>query len=207
MEERKSGIQSSIGRTNFTSGQRKVLTVEDESDFPNTQEPDITYANTKFSDDEDDLELVRRLEEARARRKESKNVVSEGFKNRVQLLTGISRLTKDVTIDGIIFSIKSLTGRETREIFESAAKYDLNISQLHELRAQTLARSIYKIDGQPINIILGTSDLENITGIIENFDESLINYLYGEYENLINENKKKFKSLSGDKEVVEDLKK
>lgn len=207
MEERKSGMQSSIGRTNFTSGQRKVLTVEDESDFPTTPEPDITYANTKFSDDEDDLELVRRLEESRARRRESKNVVSEGFKNRVQLLTGISRLTKDVTIDGIVFSIKSLTGRETREIFESAAKYDLNISQLHELRAQTLARSIYKIDGQPINIILGTSDLENITGIIENFDESLINYLYGEYENLINENKKKFKSLSGDKEVVEDLKK
>ncbi len=129
-------------------------------------------------------------------------------KERVEFLAGLGRMTKDVSIAGTVFSIRTLKARENRESIFAAAQVS-RVETLFEGRCQQLARAIYKIDNVDIFYVLGTDELEARLHYVEELDENVANYLYDEFGSLNNEAVKKYglKSEADVKEIVDEVKK
>jgi len=132
-------------------------------------------------------------------------------KNRIEILANIGRLTRDVTIGGHTFSLRTLKAREVREAslltFNPAFKLDMEL--MYEARCQQLARSMYKIDGQDIGLVLGDDSVEARLKFLDDQEESAVSRLFDEYTALKTDAQKQF-GISTDaeaKEVSEDLKK
>jgi len=210
-------IESALGKVSYSSGTKKVLTVDDQtSDEPEVRSFSASSENfddfeSRFTKEElEQLALDRdKLKNSRKEAQVQRNRIPEGIKRRLEILTGIGRLTDDVVVDGVTFSIRSLKPKENQEIIEQSAKKDLAVSQAFELRTQTMARSIYKIDGQKIEVVLESESLEaKVSFVQEILEESLLNYLYNKYQALLELNKKKFGELGKtEEEVLENVKK
>jgi len=141
---------------------------------------------------------------------EQANKISSFGKQRLEFLANLCRSSKDVEIEGTTFSLRTLKGYENKEVIQIA--YGLgntNIEVLFEGRRQRLARSIFKIDGSDIDMILGSSTMESKLEMIDNLEENVIQKLSVEFDALNQEVNTKFSiSTEADiKEVTEDLKK
>lgn len=210
-EQKRPAIRSSIGNVMATgTPQKKVLTVDDQSGYKG-RTVDIIEQDRSIMEQqpEQDDSLYAELQAAKLKKKHARDRLNEGAKQRIEILLGISRLTDDVEIDGTTFSIRSLKSKEQKAVIEYAAKENLNISYLMEIRLYTLAHSIYEIDGQPVEIILGTNDVEMIADVINDMDESLVNHLYSRYEKMVKQNKNKLNPEENEKkeELTDEIKK
>lgn len=217
-----SGIESPLGKVSYSSGTKKVLTVDDQAQtsdqsevfnrsFSSSSDVSDEEFESRFSREELE-ELAANKDQLRNTRKEAavqRNRIPEGVKRRLEILTGIGRLTEDVLVDGVTFSIRSLKPKENQDIIEAVAKKDLAVSQAYELRAQTMARSIYKIDQQKIESVIESDTIDlKISFVQEVLEESLLNFLYNKYQALLEQNKKKFGELGKtEEEVLENVKK
>jgi len=200
----KGEIRSSLGKVSINRPGNKVLTVEDESD--NEQVYSRTFNAVNEENDEaylEELERVRQEKKAAVRR------APEGAKTRLELILGLARLYDDVEIDGIKFTIRSLKGSEVKAVMAALIDSGLTtqILQSFELRAQTLARAICKIDDVDFELVIGSNDINYKAEVIQEMEESVINYLYSKYTALMNQNVKRFDLGKDDKEVVENIKK
>lgn len=221
MSERKPGISSALGSVGHTgnSNERRVLTVNDPT-FDD--EPQLrSFSAGSFNDDEDlndvisqeELEALaqnrERLQSSRKQAHQQKNRIPEGLKLRLEILTGIGRLTEDVKVDDVTFTIRSLKPSENEEIVKSLSGIEFGGVQAFELRAQTLARAIYKIDGQDINYVIDAKSIEDKVDFAKNvLEESLANFLYTKYQGILNKNREKFSELGKtEEEVIENVKK
>jgi hypothetical protein len=136
------------------------------------------------------------------------NLFSAGAKTRIELLTGIGRLTKEVTVANTVFSIRTLKHGELRDALISAAGTN-GVGVAFEARKQQLARSIFLIDGYDMRQVLGTDDMETRLSMIEELDETLVTVLFKAYADLAQEASDKFtiKTPEQAKELADDLKK
>lgn len=186
-------IESPLGNMTYArSAGSKVLTVDDPTDL------EYSYEEQKLKE----------LEQLRKNKKESLHKAPEGAKQRLDYLLGISRLGEDVEVDNVVFSIRSLKAKETQEVIESVVSAQVNAVQAFEMRAHTMARSIYKIDGQDLGLVIGSNDIEDKVNFVKELDESLLNYLYERYTKMLQLNNKKFGDLGKDEqEAVENIKK
>jgi hypothetical protein len=132
-------------------------------------------------------------------------------KTRIEILANIGRLTRDVAIGGYTFSLRTLKAREVREAslltFNPAFKLDMEL--MYEARCQQLARSIFKIDGQDIGLVLGDDSVEARLKFLDDLEESTVSHLFDEYTALKTDAQNQY-GISTDaeaKEVSEDLKK
>jgi len=139
----------------------------------------------------------------------NKNKVGGHAKQRIELLANIGRLFKDVEIDGIVFSLRTLKAKESREAMLSIFKCTNDADAAFEIRRQTLARAIFKIDGQDIESTLGGADFDLKLGLVDDMEETIITKLYNEFNELRHEVGVKYgiESETQAKEVAEDLKK
>jgi hypothetical protein len=154
-------------------------------------------------------EIEAAFQEARKHKQESVNKVSSFGKQRMELLAGIGRLTKDVQIDSTVFSIRTLKAFENREVIRIAYSEANALETLFEGRRQRLARSICKIDGSDIDTVLSSSKLEDKLNLVDNLEEKVIQKLSEEFDNLNKEANDKY-GISTEKdvkEVTEDIKK
>ncbi len=221
-EERKPGISSALGSVSHSGvggQQRRVLTVNDaEEDTPQVRSfsaGSFDQSQQKLEDvisEEELQELARdreRLQNSRKQAHQQKNRIPEGIKLRLEILTGIGRLTEDVKVDGVTFSIRSLKPIENEEIVKVIAGIEFGGVQAFELRAQTLARSVYKIDGQDIDFVIDAKNMDDRVNFMKNvLEESLANFLYVKYQGILNKNKDKFSELGKtEAEVIENVKK
>lgn len=231
MNERKPGIQSAIGSVNYGGQPRKVLTVDDAMDDAPIKR---SFSSGSFDDEpmdrsnqnrsnqngpiedlisEEELaELAQNREQLQQARKASvqlKNKIPEGIKRRLEILTGIGRLMEDVEVDGVTFSLRSLKPYESEDVIKSIVGFDYQALQAFELRAQTLARSLYGIDGQKIELVIDDDTLDGKVNFIKNvLEESLVNYLWAKYQEILDKNKKKFNDMGKtEEEVIENVKK
>jgi hypothetical protein len=135
--------------------------------------------------------------------------VTDHAKKRIEILANLGRLTRQVEVDGISFSLRTLKGKEARETTMSIFDCKNDIEASFEIRRQTLARAIYEIDGQPIELAVGGSSLEAKLALIDEMEDVAIIKLYNEFNELRNEVQVKYglQSEKEVKEVVEDLKK
>jgi hypothetical protein len=220
MDERKPGISSALGSVSHSRANdqpRRVLTVNDEEDVPvrsfSAGSFDQGQQNLEDVISQEELEqLAQNREQLQNSRKQShqqKNRIPEGIKLRLEILTGIGRLSEDVKVDGVTFSIRSLKPIENEEIVRMIAGIELGGIQAFELRAQTLARAVYKIDGQDIDFVIDAKSVDDRVNFMKNvLEESLANFLYVKYRGILNKNSDKFSELGKtEAEVIENVKK
>lgn len=137
------------------------------------------------------------------------NKMSDYAKKRSELLVGIGRLSRDVMLDGITFTLRTLKYREGKEAMLSSLNVKSDAEASFEIRRQTLARSISNIDGKEIDLVLGSLGLEAKLEFIDSLEDIIVDRLYAEFQKLRDEVKNKY-GLNTEvavKEVAADLKK
>ncbi len=146
---------------------------------------------------------------AKKAKKDGRERLSEGAKRRIEMLIGMSRMSKTVDINGTTFTLQTLKNEEAREVLISSVPYDGTIEFSFENAKQTLARSLTQIAGTDIDQFLSSSELSIKLDFIGELPQALFTRLYNEYVALDTESREKF-GLATEaevKEVVEDLKK
>jgi hypothetical protein len=146
---------------------------------------------------------------AKRAKQEGKERISEGARRRIEMLIGMSQMSKTVDINGTTFTLKTLKNEEAREVLIASIPYDGTIEFSFENAKQTLARSLTEIAGTDINQFLSSSELSVRLDFISQLPQALFTRLYNEYVALDTESRDKFglKNDADVKEVVEDLKK
>ena len=199
-------IESPLGRINVSSSgqKRPMISVDDPTDPVSpegqyVQEMSVAEKRRAYAADARTL-----AEEAHRSRAEER--MEPGAKRRTEILLGLGRGTKDVTIDNITFSLRTLKNIEWKEAIKAVAIAELAVEQAYEMRAQILSRSIFAIDGQPVEMVIGSN---NKVDFVQNLDEAVVSYLYDIYNNLVAENRAKFNlnTAEGVQEAVEEIKK
>lgn len=155
-------------------------------------------------------EMEQRAHQLREEKFASLAKISESAKKRIELLANIGRLTKDILVAGITFSLRTLKSKEMREAsFATFTETNTQLEASYEARKQQLARSIYQIDHQDIDFVLGSKDLDARFVLLDSLEETVIGSLWDGFLALKEEAHTKFglTSEKDTKEVVEDLKK
>lgn len=158
---------------------------------------------------QESTEIERQIREAKDARRTGKERLSDGAKRRIAMLINMTRLTKQVEIDGQMYALQALKGVELRDAVVGAAEFNNTVQFEFELRKQLLARSLTHIAGVEIEQFLYSRDLNDKLMLIEELDHALSLRLYNEYISLANEAQTKYSIKTNDQaqEVVEDLKK
>lgn len=203
-------ITSSLGSQNYSSPGLKKFVVDDSSEFDGEDESNQDQSSASFHNmSASDLEKFAR--EARNKKSEEQKNINSTVKKRIEVLAGLGRATKDVDVEGVVFSLRTLKSSELHEAVKIIAQFDNGLDSSFEARTQILARSIYKIDGQDLNIILGSDKFEHKLEMVKELESSVSSFLHDHYILLTKENSDKFKIFSNDekevKEAVQDLSK
>lgn len=226
------GFDSPIGKRQIQSSMRE-LTVPDETVPPVPPMPQKQVRNYEASapifDDADMRDFQSRMQqplpqqtpmkeisetekqimEARRLKREGKERLSEGARRRVEMLINMSRMTRDVVIEGHLYRLQSLPSIDLREVMINAAEYDGTVQLIFETRKQILAESLIIIAGVEFGQFLNSVDMQDRLDVIELLDHGLLVRLYNEYNILAAEVQDKYtlKTEAEVKEVIEDLKK
>ncbi len=190
-------INSPIGSRSYQSGMKEfVIDDETEGTVPSHEErQEVDYRS----------HLHQRQEKALHQQEK----ISDGAKKRIEILCGMTQLSKDVQVGDVSFSIKTLKNKDNRQSLSSAMKYDGTVEFPFEIRKQILARSIASVSGVEINMFLADDSLQAKLNFIDELDDFVAERLYQEYLNLNKEIKEKFSIRTQDDiaEMAEDLKK
>lgn len=217
-------FDSPLGKKNFSSQPLREFDVPDgEDNMPIHKGAQIMDGNAirdlqnrlnssseeRFIKESNPSEVEREIMVARESRRNGMEKISEGAKRRIEMLIGITRNTRDVDIEGNVFTLQTLKSKEMRQALMSVAQYDGTIEGPFEMRKQYLARSITHVAGVDINSFLASDKLETKLSFIDELDEPLLNHLYSEYLELTKIAREKYSVKSDEdvKEVLEDLKK
>ena len=189
-------INSPLGRRNFASTAPRVLNV------PNMEEAsqqEIESAQVDFQ----------KVQADRQERVNASRRITSFAKERIEILTGLGRLTEDIEFEGHVFSLQSLKAGEMKEVVRASANVESTIDSYFMSRNQILARALYAIDGQPMGLVLGNDSVESVLSWIDDMDDNLIEFLHNRYLEMVKKNKHRFevKTEQELKEVVEDIKK
>lgn len=151
----------------------------------------------------------REFREMRELQRTGKSKLNDGAKRRIEMLLGMTRSMRTVTLESGDYTLQTLKSKEMREAIFEASKFDGTVESPYEVRKQFLARSLIQIAGVEVDQFVGARDLESRMAVIDELDESLVNRLHKEYLLLVEEARNKYaiKSESDVKEVLEDLKK
>jgi hypothetical protein len=146
---------------------------------------------------------------AKKAQREGKQRLSEGARRRIEMLIGMTRLTKNVEIEGQLYKLQTLTSQELRDAIVGAAEFDGSVQFIFETRKQLLARALTMVAGVEIEQFLYSDDVQDKLFFVEQMDHALLLRLYNEYVALANEAQDKYglKTEIQVKEVVEALKK
>lgn len=211
---RRRAISSSLGSVDFGDRpEKRILNVEDPREefsepsmsFGSDKNEQLPYRTfTSSSDFDEDLEKeIRQARQEQRHQRAPKEAV-----NRFELLTGIGRLTTEVEIEKVKFSLRSLKSKELRSVMEKASVASTNIGEAMLIRNYTLAFSIFKIDNNPIYSIIGSDSIEDKVDMVDDFEENLTSKLWNAYSEMLKDNYSDDKVL-GDtpKKVIETIKK
>jgi hypothetical protein len=179
---------------------------EEDTNSPNNF---IPLQQPPYQQTPEEIEALARI--ARQEKLAAANKIGDQGKKRIEMLADIGRLTKDVKIGEFTFSLRTLKARETKDA--SLATFSTAITNLeasYEARKQQLARSVFKIDGQDIGLIIGSTNLEDRMRFLEdNLEDIVVEKLWSEFLALKEEAKTQYgiNTVKEAEEVVEDLKK
>jgi len=137
--------------------------------------------------------------------------ISAAARQRVEILAGLGRVIDECDIEGTKFTMRSLKTVEEKEILKSIFEGEDSdrVSMNYKHRINALARAVTHIDGQPINLVLGSNDISVRIYLFSEMDEPVTDYMYKWFEkNIVEVGVGKFKLTQEDVEgLVEDVKK
>jgi len=193
--------ESSITNKKFAAPDMRELEIPDDSGYSVPEHLANNEANT--------AEAERFFQEAKRAKVTGKERLSEGAKRRINILIGAAKTTRQIELDGNIWELQSLTGKETQDALISAAQFDGTVQFSYELRKQLLSRSIISIGGVDIATFLSSTNFNDRLNLMDDLDESLLMRIYEEYIIMSKESKERYaiKTEADAKELVEDLKK
>jgi hypothetical protein len=154
-------------------------------------------------------DIEKEIHTAKKAKREGKERLSDGARRRIELLIGMTRLTRDVDIDGQMYKLQTLTSQELRDAIVATAEFDGTVEFIFETRRQLLGRSLTVVAGVEIDQFLNSRELDDRLYFIELLDHALLIRLYNEYVTLSKDAQDKYSPKTEEqvKEVVEDLKK
>jgi hypothetical protein len=195
-----SEINSPLGRRQIASQTPRIINIPDETETLMNPTVDPTPLPKKVVED---------FDVARKTAQDARRRVSPAAKERIEFLIGLGRAKKDVTFEDVVFSLQSLRSGEMREVLLAGSQGETRAEAMFQIRANTLAYAIEKIDGNPIAMVLGDESVAARIDLISNMDEELIEFLHDSYNEMLRKNKAKFavESDAQAKEVGQDLKK
>jgi hypothetical protein len=172
-------------------------------EFQAQMQPNFPQPVRDLTDVEKDILAVKKA------KREGKERLSDGARRRIEILIGMTRLSKDVEIGGQMYKLQTLTSQELRDAVVATAEFDGSVQFIFENRKQLLARSLVVVAGVRIEEFLHSYDLEARLEFIELMDHALLLRLFTEYNNLAMEAQNKYNPKTEEqvKEVVDDLKK
>lgn len=185
-------------------------------DDDDDDEPVNPFAKIQYKDNADlyrqdsQAEFEAQMAQAREEKKSGKQRVTDFGKNRIEMLLGMTRDTKEVDVtDDLSFTLQTLKSKEIRKSLLAASRYAGTVEYAFELRKQYLARSITHVSEVEIDNFLGREDFDTKLFFIEEMSEPVLDRLFTEYNILDEENKNKYaiKTPEEARELVEDLKK
>lgn len=149
------------------------------------------------------------IKAARAARMQGKERLNDGAKRRIEMLIGMTRLTRTCELDGNTYSFQTLRSKDIRETYMAAAEYDGTVQFPYEIRRQLVGRSLIQIAGIEAEQFIGSNTLASRLAFVDELPESLLSRLFDEYQLLVNESTEKYsiKTEVEAQEVIEDLKK
>lgn len=183
---------------------QQMLTVSDEqSDGAVSTQYDMRQPPPELSNDLESIQAERK-----AKLQESKTISSVA-KDRIDILLGLGRCKGSITIADITFSFQSLKASEIREVVMASSWVATKTEAYFEARNQTLARAIYAIDNQPIELVLGTDDLNSRLEWLGEMSHQVVEMIHDAYLAMLKQNSNNFalKNEEDTKEVAEDIKK
>ena len=173
-----STITTPIGKIASSKTQQKKYVVSEFDEFDSFAEDLEFQQQAEKSSLSEAASLI-------AKAKKAKEEVPVETKNKLEVLIGLKKKIKSINIDGHSISLKALTGGEVKKVFEylSSFKDDIGIVQAYKSRHVILAYSIYSIDGEKVEDLLGDDDcFENRLAIVENISEEVLSDLHSFYE-------------------------
>jgi hypothetical protein len=223
-------FESPITSRKFAAQPMRDLNIPDESGYtqppPQQVRPPQQYGNQMSAQEfqafqermnaqselpENNLaEIEQEMVIARKQKAQGKTPLNEGARNRIEMLLGMTRQTREVKFDeNNVYVLRSMTGKEYREAIKAASAFDLTVESPFEVRLQMVARSLFMIAGIPVGQFLGSNTLEARLEFVEELDDVLLNRLFDEYTSLKKECQEKYglNTIGQVQEVAEDLKK
>lgn len=190
-------FNSPEGRRTFAAPRKALLTISDESQHLTADEIEASQIE---------------YQELQAQRKDvisSSKRITPSSKERMEILLNLGRFTKEVEVDGITFSLRSLNSKEVQVITRMGETIANRIDAYFSSRNNVLSRSIYAIGGASLEDVLGTSDSTTVLKWLDDMDDTILEYLHNEYLEMVKKNRKRFEVKTDEqvKEVVEELKK
>lgn len=226
------GYDSPLGKKTFPGQPMREVTIPDESGHASQQtgrlssnqqiqfdENALREFNARMNPQgnmpqiptmtEDQAELEQQFRQARESKRLGRERLNDGAKRRIEVLIGMTRLTRTAHIENNDYVLQTLKSKELREAVVSASLFDGTVQSPFEIRKQLLARSITQVAGMDFSQFVGSPDLEAKLDAIEEFDHYLLGRLYDEYLLMVKEARDKYsvKDEAEVKEVMEDLKK
>jgi hypothetical protein len=157
-EQKRRVISSSLGSIPLT--ERKTIVVDDP---------------TENVEEEIDYREVQRIKEEQKRERINSVALSK-----LEFLLGISRKVVDVKVEGVVFTLKTLKNKEKQNIVLEAAKQESVLLQSFNVKDLTVAYSLFKINDELIDNIIG-SEINNKMEFIREMDSNLVEKLWDEY--------------------------
>ena len=158
------------------------------------------------------------MELRRQRMSEAQGINPEA-RQRLNLLLGIGRATKNVTIEAeagtVTYSLRTLKGYEQKHVISLAEQADKikSVEATFPVRDTTLAYALYAVDNIDPDLLLGATGLpikERLAArlsFIEELDDHVLRYLFDQHQMMVKENLIRFQSPEDVKEVAEQIKK
>lgn len=133
-------------------------------------------------------------EELKRARKEKLNPpITPQAKTRLEYLTDIGKMTKDVVIGGVSFTLRTLKSKEQRQVYLTLVDVNNKVDEAYNLKFHSLAHSLIKIDGQEIAYMVKINNFQDKLKILEDLEETVTDQLFAAYQEL---------KLSSDKQFV-----
>jgi len=232
-------IQSTVGNSKFDiPPTAKRMVVEDESAFMRQERPERS-PRQQAQLDQSEIPPGREINpavaaglrrQAQERADEIEHRAVHDARRRVELIAGLGRKTRDVIIEDprggtLTITLRSLKAFEQNCVSQEVeranrislpnGKVGFLPTSLYNIKIEALAHALYLADGQSIDVVLGTANLdyeEQVQArkeLLAEMDSALIDHLFVQYERLSQEVIDGYapKNAEEAKEVVEAIRK
>lgn len=191
-------IDSPLGTKNFNQTGRRFVVENSE------------FSNEDFNDEVDEMEFQKEVAAHRELRKNpEKQRMSTTSKDRLNFLLGLTRLEKEVTVEGVTFKFRTLTSKDSREAVAASTQFAGTLEVNFEVRRQILARSLASINSMSFSDFIQSNLLDDKLAFIDSLNDGLCVILFDTYTKLVEESNNKYGVNKQEEvmEVLEDLKK